>query len=93
MIRYFNEVKEGEYLPVRPIGPHTLRTFTREWRVHIFTVWGAEEPDDLPNTSMESGWLPEMSRETWKSRKSTRPTVMGFTMVPRAATCMKDMRS
>jgi len=68
MIRYFNDVKEGELLPVRPIGPHTLQTFTSEWRAYIFTVWGTDEPDDLPNTSMESGWLPEMSRDMEKSK-------------------------
>jgi hypothetical protein len=63
MSRYFNDVKEGEVLPVRPIGPHTLQTFTSEWRAYIFTVWGTDEPDNLPNTSMEAGWLPEMSRD------------------------------
>jgi acyl dehydratase len=63
MIRYFNDVKEGQELPVRPIGPHTLQTFTSEWRAYIFTVWGTDEPDNLPNTSMEAGWLPEMSRD------------------------------
>ena len=68
MIRYFNDVKEGEELPVRPIGPHTLQTFTTEWRAYIFTVWGTEEPDDLPNSSMEAGWLPEMSRDMEKSK-------------------------
>jgi acyl dehydratase len=68
MSRFFNDVKEGEELPVRPIGPHTLQTFTSEWRAYIFTVWGTDEPDDLPNTSMESGWLPEMSRDMEKSR-------------------------
>jgi acyl dehydratase len=68
MIRYFDDVKEGEELPVRPIGPHTVQTFATEWRAYVFTVWGAEEPDGLPNSSMEAGWLPELLRDMEKSK-------------------------
>jgi acyl dehydratase len=68
MIRYFNDVNEGEELPVRPLGPHTVQTFATEWRSYIFTVWGAEEPDGLPNSSMEAGWLPELLRDMERSK-------------------------
>jgi acyl dehydratase len=68
MIRYFNDVNEGQHLPVRPIGPHTVQTFATEWRSYIFTVWGAEEPDGLPNSSMEAGWLPELLRDMEKAK-------------------------
>ena len=38
-IRHFKDVKEGEELPVRPIGPHTLQTFsTRMARVYFHGV-------------------------------------------------------
>jgi len=66
--RTFNEVSDGETLPVRPIGPHTIQTFCTEWRAYIFTVWGAEESDDLPTSALEAGWLPEMSRDPGKAR-------------------------
>jgi acyl dehydratase len=68
MIRRFGSVSVGEQMPVRPIGPHTVQTFATEWRSYIFTVWGAEEADGLPNSSMEAGWLPEMLRDLEKAR-------------------------
>src|SRR5262245_29527841 len=34
-------VKVGDRLPRRPIGPHTIMSFTTEWRAYTFTVWGA----------------------------------------------------
>jgi len=68
MTRYFDDVKEGDALPLRPIGPHTLQTLTSEWRAYIFTVWGAEEPDDLPTSALEAGWLPEMSRDPERAK-------------------------
>ena len=53
---------------IRPLGPHTVQTFATEWRSYIFTVWGAEEPDGLPNSSMEAGWLPELLRDMERSK-------------------------
>jgi len=55
-------VKEGERLPRRPIGPHTLLTFATEWRAYTMTVWGSSYDYGLSSTD-ESGWTPEMSRD------------------------------
>src|SRR4030095_12160729 len=33
-------VEVGETLPTRPIGPHTIATFTCEWRAFLMSVWG-----------------------------------------------------
>ena len=33
-------VKVGEKLATRPIGPHSIATFTTEWRSYLMTVWG-----------------------------------------------------
>ncbi len=58
-------VKVGDKLPTRPIGPHTLMSFTTEWRSYIMTVWGASR-DESPfaeSSTMQAGWLPEMSRD------------------------------
>jgi len=68
MIRFCNDVREGDQLPIRPIGPHTVQTFATEWRSYIFTVWGAEAPDGLPHSSMEAGWLPELLRDMERSK-------------------------
>jgi hypothetical protein len=56
-------VKVGDLLPTRPIGPHTLMSFTTEWRSYIMTVWGASREFGESST-LEAGWLPEMSRDT-----------------------------
>ncbi len=55
-------VKLGDKLPTCPIGPHTLMSFTTEWRSYIMTVWGASREHGESST-MSAGWLPEMSRD------------------------------
>ena len=56
-------VKEGDRLPTRPIGPHTIPSFTTEWRAYLMTVWNAFADDGGPSSLMDAGWLPEMSRD------------------------------
>ena len=57
-------VRVGDALPTRPIGPHTIASFTTEWRSYLMTVWGAtREVPALENSTLEAGWLPEMSRD------------------------------
>jgi len=56
-------VKPGEKLPTRPIGPHSLMTFTTEWRSYLMTVWGAFRAAGGPSSLHQAGWLPEMSRD------------------------------
>ena len=55
-------VKPGVKLPRRPIGPHSIASFTTEWRSYLMTVWGAVEWYGETSTT-QSGWLPEMSRD------------------------------
>jgi len=56
-------VKVGDKLPSRPIGPHTIASFTTEWRSYLMTVWHAFRADAGPSSLMDAGWLPEMSRD------------------------------
>ena len=58
----WDEVSVGTKLPTRPIGPHTIASFTTEWRAFTMTVWGATAHDDDRHIE-EAGWLPEMSRD------------------------------
>jgi hypothetical protein len=37
--RYWDDVKIGDVLPVRVFGPHSIASFTTEWRAYIFTTW------------------------------------------------------
>jgi acyl dehydratase len=55
-------VKVGDKLPRRPIGPHTVATFTTEWCAYTMTVWGATYDEGTSSTE-NAGWLPEMSRD------------------------------
>ncbi|MDZ7782120.1 MAG: MaoC family dehydratase N-terminal domain-containing protein [Halioglobus sp.] len=65
-------VVAGERLPERLIGPHTIASFTTEWRSYPFTAWHTFRPDGLPTSLHEAGWLPEMSRDHDKA--SVDPT-------------------
>jgi hypothetical protein len=58
-------VKKGERLARRPIGPHTVQSFTTEWRAYLFTVWGATNYDysGTTSTTEKAGWLPEMTKD------------------------------
>ncbi|MGI9590721.1 MAG: FAS1-like dehydratase domain-containing protein [Myxococcota bacterium] len=55
-------VKAGDTLPERIIGPHTIATFTTEWRAFLMTVWGGSREYGESST-LEAGWLPEMTRD------------------------------
>jgi len=57
------DVKEGEELPKGVLGPHTLVSFTQEWRAYPFTIWGSHEPDGGATSVMNAGWLPEMTAD------------------------------
>ncbi len=54
--------KVGDKLPTRPIGPHSIASFTTEWRSYGMTVWGATVEYGESST-ITAGWLPEMSRD------------------------------
>ena len=56
-------VQPGEKLPERLIGPHTIASFTTEWRAYPFTIWHTFRPDGLPSSLYDAGWLPEMARD------------------------------
>ena len=55
-------VKVGDTLPLRPIGPHTVASFTTEWRAYNMAIWGAWY-EDGDSSHGQAGWLPEMTRD------------------------------
>jgi acyl dehydratase len=57
----FDDVESGEQLPKRAIGPHTIASFSTEWRSYMFTVWGSSYHEG-PEHLQDAGWLPEMER-------------------------------
>ena len=65
--RLWDEVKVGDELPRRPIGPHSIQTFTTESRTDV-GGWGAYYQDEGPSSTMEAGWLPIMSRNEERTK-------------------------
>ena len=57
------EVKAGDKLPTRPIGPHSSVTFTKEYSSLIFNAWGSIrfEGEWL---GANAGWIDEMQGES-----------------------------
>jgi acyl dehydratase len=56
-------VKAGDRLPTRVLGPHSVASFTTEWRSFAMSVWGAFRPKPGPSSLWQAGWLPEMDRD------------------------------
>jgi len=59
----WGETQTGTRLTTCPIGPHTVQSFTTEWRAHISVVWGATRDLWADFSGLDGGWLPEMSRD------------------------------
>ncbi len=58
--RYWDEVNVGDKLATRVFGPHSIVSFTTEWRAYLFTTWGTTHraPDVV---SAEMGFVKEMA--------------------------------
>jgi len=58
--RYINDIAVGDALPTRVIGPHSIASFTTEWRAYLFTLWcGVHRRTDLDMEAM--GFTAEMA--------------------------------
>ncbi|WP_308165245.1 FAS1-like dehydratase domain-containing protein [Nocardia noduli] len=58
---HFDEVKVGDKLPRRVIGPHSIASFTTEYRAFLFNIWGtfrwtAPEGIKDPWVYQDPGW-------------------------------------
>jgi acyl dehydratase len=58
------EVAAGDRLPRRPIGPHSIQSFTTEQRAYLYTVWGNTFDDGLPTTGSAFGSVEAMAHRT-----------------------------
>jgi acyl dehydratase len=59
---HFEEVKIGDRLPRRALGPHTLASFATEYRAFLFNVWGSYDwvaPPGVkdPWINQDPGWV------------------------------------
>jgi acyl dehydratase len=60
--RFWSSVNVGDQLPKRVLGPHSIQTFTTESRTDV-GGWGAYSQSEGPSSTMEAGWIPEMTRD------------------------------
>jgi hypothetical protein len=59
---HFEEVQIGDKLPRRVIGPHTIASFTTEYRAFLFNIWGtfhwtAPAGVEDPWINQDPGWV------------------------------------
>ena len=59
---HFEEVAVGDRLPRRAIGPHSIASFTAEYRAFMFDAWGTWHwviPEGVkdPWTTQDAGWI------------------------------------
>ncbi len=59
--RPFRSVSVGQELVPNVLGPHTLATFTTEWRAYPMTTWGAMQQGPGLGTAEAVGYTREMS--------------------------------
>ena len=58
--RWWDEVRVGDKLPTRIFGPHSIASFTTEWRAYLFTIWcGVIRRTDLDMVAL--GFTEEMA--------------------------------
>jgi hypothetical protein len=58
--RYWDDVNVGDKLPTRVIGPHSIASFTTEWRAYLFTIWcGVHRRTDLDMEAL--GFIGDMA--------------------------------
>jgi len=51
----FEKVEVGQTLPRRALGPHTVESFTTEYRAFVFNAWGAFHP--VAPEGVEDPWI------------------------------------
>ena len=59
---HFEEVQVGDKLPRRVIGPHSIASFTTEYRAFVFNIWGTFDwvvPQGVedPWVNQDPGWV------------------------------------
>ncbi len=57
--RWWDDVKVGDMLAERVFGPHTIASFTTEWRSYLFTTWGTLDRRELDLEAL--GFTKEMA--------------------------------
>jgi acyl dehydratase len=59
--RLYDSVNVGDALPENILGPHSLASFTTEWRAYPMTTWGATAKGPTTVRAEELGYTKEMA--------------------------------
>jgi acyl dehydratase len=68
VVKTAGDVSEGEQLPERLIGPHSINTFATEYKAFIAQAWGATRPQPLPSSTMDAGWVDKMASDVERAK-------------------------
>jgi len=75
----FEAVREGDALPRRALGPHSIESFTTEYRAFVFNAWGAFHPVvpegvEDPWVMQNAGWVGDFAWDEEAARIDPRET-------------------
>ena len=59
--RLFSGVEVGQRLAEHVLGPHSLASFTTEWRAYPMTVWGGMKTGPTTVSALDLGYTKEMA--------------------------------
>jgi acyl dehydratase len=68
VLKSAGDVSDGERLPTRKIGPHSLNSFTTEYKALMSGTWGVSRPQALPTSTLEAGWVRDMASDVERAR-------------------------
>jgi len=72
--RLFSSVSVGDRLAEHVLGPHSLASFTTEWRAYPMTTWGGMKTGPTTVSALELGYTKEMAgHEGDKRMERTNP--------------------
>jgi acyl dehydratase len=60
-VRPFSSVAVGDRLAEHVLGPHSLASFTTEWRAYPMTVWGGMRTGPTTVSALDLGYTKEMA--------------------------------
>jgi len=67
--RYWDDIQVGDELPERVFGPHSIASFTTEWRGYMMNIWGSAfrnedcDPVKLGYVGPMAGWEMDPNEE------------------------------
>jgi acyl dehydratase len=73
----YAELKTGDPLPRRALGPHSIESFTTEYRAFVFNAWGAfrlvaPEGVEDPWINQDAGWVGDFAWDLEAARIDPR---------------------